>query len=57
MRIEADSVLQHPRERVFATYRDEISAFVAFLPNVRGIEVVAGSSPVTKLASSEMLDA
>lgn len=40
MRIEADSVLHHPRGRVFAAYRDEIHAFVGYLPNVRAIEVI-----------------
>lgn len=40
MRIELDSVLRHPREVVFAAYRDDISAFVEFLPNVRAIEVL-----------------
>jgi len=40
MRIESDSVLHHPRERVFATYRDALPALVAYLPNVRSMEVV-----------------
>lgn len=40
MRIEADSVLRYPRDAVFAAYRDDIAAFVEFLPNVRSIEVV-----------------
>ena len=40
MRIEADSVLHHPRERVFAAYRDDIREVVDFLPNVRAIEVI-----------------
>ena len=40
MRIEADSVLRHPRPRVFAAYRDHIQEAVGFLPNVREIEVV-----------------
>ena len=41
MRIEADSVLPFPRERVFRAYRDELPAFTAYLPNVRAIEVKA----------------
>ena len=40
MRIEADAVLPHPRERVFAAYRDEMPAFVSYLPNVLEIEVL-----------------
>jgi len=39
MRIEADSVLSFPRERVFRAYRDELPDFSQFLPNVRKIEV------------------
>lgn len=41
MRIEADSVLNFPRERVFRAYRDELPSFTAHLPNVRAIEVVS----------------
>ncbi|GAB5549078.1 MAG: hypothetical protein RLO52_23595 [Sandaracinaceae bacterium] len=40
MRIEADSVLRHSRDAVFAAYRDDLPAFVEFLPNVRSIEVI-----------------
>jgi hypothetical protein len=40
MKIEADSVLRHPREAVFTAYRDDIAAFVAYLPNVRRIDVL-----------------
>lgn len=39
MRIEADSVLAFPRERVFRAYRDELPRFTEYLPNVRSIEV------------------
>lgn len=39
MRIEADSVLPFPRERVYRAYRDELPEFTAYLPNVRAIEV------------------
>lgn len=39
MRIEADSVLNFPREVVYAAYRDELPAFVEYLPNVRAIDV------------------
>lgn len=41
MRIELDSVLRYPRQTVFAAYRDDISAFVEYLPNVRAIEVLS----------------
>jgi hypothetical protein len=40
MRIEADAVLRYPREVVFAAYRDDLPAFVGFMPNLRAIEVV-----------------
>jgi len=40
MRIEADSVLHHPRARVFEAYRDDIREVVDFMPNVRTIEVI-----------------
>lgn len=38
MRIEADSVVPFPREKVFAAYRDDMKDFVKLLPNLRGIE-------------------
>jgi hypothetical protein len=41
MRIEADSVLRHPLDAVFAAYRDDLTAFVEYLPNVRHIEIIA----------------
>ncbi len=40
MRIEADSVLRHPRPEVFVAYRDDIQEVVDFMPNVRAIEVL-----------------
>src|SRR5687768_17321438 len=39
MRIEADSVLRYPRDAVWTAYRDDLAAFIEFLPNVRHIEV------------------
>lgn len=39
MRIEADSVLPFPRERVYRAYRDELPDFTRYLPNVRAIDV------------------
>lgn len=39
MRIEADTIVPFPRDVVFRAYRDELSNVVAFLPNVRSIEV------------------
>jgi len=39
LRLEADSVLPFPRERVFRTYRDDLAKLVPFLPNVREIEI------------------
>lgn len=40
MRIEADSVLHHPREAVYQAYRDEMEVFAEYLPNIRRFEVV-----------------
>ncbi len=40
MRIEVDAVLGHPREAVFAAYRDDIRALSDYMPNVRRIDVV-----------------
>lgn len=40
MRIEADSVLHHPREAVYVAYRDEMEVFAEYLPNIRRFEVV-----------------
>ncbi|HEY8431376.1 MAG TPA: hypothetical protein VIL20_23510 [Sandaracinaceae bacterium] len=40
MRIEADSVLHHPREAVFDAYRDDMEIFAEYLPNIRRFEVI-----------------
>lgn len=39
MRIESDSVIGFPRDRVFATYRDELESLLPYLPNVLSIVV------------------
>lgn len=39
MEIRADAPIPFPRDRVFATYRDEIAQLLPYLPNVRAIEV------------------
>ncbi len=39
MEIRVDARVGYPVEDVFATYRDEITQLVRFLPNIRGIEV------------------
>jgi hypothetical protein len=41
MEIRADARLPFPREVVFATYRDEITNLLSYLPNVRSIEVTS----------------
>jgi hypothetical protein len=41
VRIEADSVLPFPRERVYRAYRDELPQFTSYLPNVRTIDVLS----------------
>ena len=51
MRIELDSILPYPCELVFATYRDDMTAFVEYLPNVRRIETLSREEEgaITKL--------
>lgn len=51
MQIELDSVLPYPREVVFAAYRDDITAFVEHLSNVRSIEVLSREEegPIVRL--------
>ncbi len=39
MRVEADAIVPFPRLRTFLAYRDEMPAFVRFLPNVKRIVV------------------
>jgi hypothetical protein len=39
MELRADARLPYPRDLVFATYRDDITKVLAYLPNVRNIEV------------------
>jgi hypothetical protein len=39
VRIEADSIVPFVRSRTFAGYRDEITQFVRYMPNIRGIDV------------------
>lgn len=39
MLISADATLLHPRPVVYATYRDELPRLLAYLPNVRAIDV------------------
>jgi len=41
MDLSADAVLAFPRPVVFAAYRDELTALVDYLPNVRKIEVLS----------------
>lgn len=37
MDINASSVIRHPRERVYAAYRDELERIAAFMPNIKEI--------------------
>ncbi|MBI2393929.1 MAG: hypothetical protein HYV09_30440 [Deltaproteobacteria bacterium] len=39
MQISADATLPFPRPMVFAAYRDDLTQLLAYLPNVRNIEV------------------
>jgi hypothetical protein len=38
MKLQASVDVPHPRDRVFAAYRDELPELVPYLPNVRAIE-------------------
>lgn len=39
MEIKTDVTLPFPRERVFATYRDRLPELLAYLPNIRGLDI------------------
>lgn len=51
MDLSADARLPFPRAAVFEAYRDKLPELVAFLPNVRGIEVRSrkDAPPITEL--------
>lgn len=44
-------MLRHPLDAVFTTYRDDIAAFVEYLPNVRKIEILerVEEGPIVRL--------
>lgn len=44
MLISADATLAHARPLVYAAYRDDLLELLAYLPNVRGIEVKSRKS-------------
>lgn len=39
MELRTEATIEHPRDRVFRVYRDELVDLVPYLPNVRAIEV------------------
>ena len=39
MEIRTDVDLSFPRERVFTAYRDRLLDLLAYLPNIRGLEI------------------
>lgn len=41
MQINASSVVNHPRERVFRAYRDELPAIAPFMENIKEIKVLS----------------
>ena len=41
MQIDASSVIPHPRERVYAAYRDEMPKIAAFMDNIQEIRVLS----------------
>src|SRR5438132_7837269 len=53
MKLQVESIVKHPREVVFRTYRDRLVELVPHLPNVRAIEVRSreGEPPVTRVVN------
>jgi hypothetical protein len=53
MELRADAHIPFPRDVVFAAYRDDIDKVLAYLPNVRGIEVQSrkDAGPVAELVN------
>jgi hypothetical protein len=53
MRIEADAVIDFPRERVFRAYRDELPAIVEGLPRIKEIVVEhrEDDGPITEITN------
>jgi hypothetical protein len=53
MDIRADASIPFPRDVVFAAYRDDITKVLAYLPNVRGIDVSSrkDDGPITELVN------
>jgi hypothetical protein len=53
MELHADAHIPFPRDVVFAAYRDDITKVLAYLPNVRSIEVQSRTEegPVSKLVN------
>lgn len=41
MKIHSESVIRHPREKVYLAYRDNLSALAAYIPDVKRIDVVS----------------
>ena len=39
MDIRTDVTLPYPRERVFTTYRDRLADLLAYLPNIRKLDI------------------
>jgi hypothetical protein len=40
MRIHSESIVRHPRERVFKAYRDELPEIAAYMSDIREIRIV-----------------
>jgi len=53
MKIEADAVIEQPREVVFRAYRDGLPALVEHLPRIKRVEVEsrAESGPIVELVN------
>ena len=53
MELRADAHIPFPRDVVFAAYRDDITKVLAYLPNVRSIDVKSreDDGPVSKLVN------
>ena len=40
MRIHSESIIEHPREAVFAAYRDRLSEVAKYIPDIKQIDVL-----------------
>ncbi len=41
MRIQSESIIHHPLERVYSAYRDELPEIAAYMPDIKDIQVLS----------------